>query len=95
MSTCLFDTPYASSGDQISSPCVIEYACAPLEETLTDGNLNANSTDTYSYCDAGEEGFGGKPLNWCISCLQASSEQQYLSNCMFPSPPSILQWPVC
>ncbi|KAH7152345.1 hypothetical protein B0J13DRAFT_548166 [Dactylonectria estremocensis] len=81
ISTCLFSIPAAPSFD-VDSPCVIDYGCQPLGEALTSDNLTSTSNDTYGYCDADDGQFMGSKLKGCISCLQSSGNQVYLSNFM-------------
>ncbi|KAH7166086.1 hypothetical protein EDB81DRAFT_781287 [Dactylonectria macrodidyma] len=81
ISTCLFSVPAAPAFD-VDSPCVIDYGCQPLGEALTSDNLTSTSNDTYGYCDADDGQFMGSKLKGCISCLQSSGNQVYLSNFM-------------
>ncbi|KAH6987509.1 hypothetical protein BKA56DRAFT_728389 [Ilyonectria sp. MPI-CAGE-AT-0026] len=81
ISTCLFSIPAAPSFE-IDSPCVIDYGCQPFRESLTFDNLNSTSNETYGYCEADDGVFMGSKLKGCISCLQSSGNQVYLSNFM-------------
>lgn len=84
ISTCLFSIPAAPSFD-VDSPCVIDYGCQPFRESLTFDNLTSTSNETYGYCEADDGVFMGSKLKGCISCLQSSGNQVYLSNCMSTS----------
>ena len=64
----------------MNSPCLINYACLPLKNVLV-SSLN-DTTDTYGYCSSNGSNLAGNFLNACISCLQASSNQIYMANCM-------------
>ncbi|KAF7549049.1 hypothetical protein G7Z17_g6668 [Cylindrodendrum hubeiense] len=79
ISTCLFSIPNAPSFD-VDSPCVIDYGCQPLKESVTFDKLASKSNETYGYCDADDGEFMGSKLKGCISCLQSSGNQVYLSN---------------
>ncbi|CAM1508346.1 Fc.00g051940.m01.CDS01 [Cosmosporella sp. VM-42] len=82
ISTCLFSVPNKPLETDIDSPCVIDYACRPLKDPLTADNLSSTSNDTYGYCSTDNGEFRGKTLWPCISCLQSSGDQVYLSNFM-------------
>ncbi|KAI9149215.1 hypothetical protein HJFPF1_11264 [Paramyrothecium foliicola] len=82
LSTCLFSIPDESSDHFVNSPCIIEHACRPLRYSLTADALLANNTNTYGYCIADGGSFQGDSLKPCVSCLQASNDQSYLSNFM-------------
>ncbi|KAK7421818.1 hypothetical protein QQX98_002034 [Neonectria punicea] len=81
ISTCLFSLPAAPAFD-VDSPCVIDYGCQPLRDPLTYDNLTSKPGDTYGYCESDDQGFMGSKLKPCISCLQSSGDQVYLSNFM-------------
>ena len=72
----------SSTGTAVNSPCLIQYACLPLKNALLSG-ITDPAADTYGYCSANNSAFGGQFLNSCISCLQASSDQVYISNCQY------------
>jgi hypothetical protein len=89
--TCLFglnDTDVSStsnttsSGKVINSPCLINSACLPMKDSLMT-TINDPLADPYAYCTANGTKFPSPNLNWCKSCLQASGNQVYLSNCEF------------
>uniref|UniRef100_A0A8H7TSI6 LPXTG-domain-containing protein n=1 Tax=Bionectria ochroleuca TaxID=29856 RepID=A0A8H7TSI6_BIOOC len=80
-STCLFGLPSPAS-TQMNSPCILDNACKNLKGPLTEDNLNASRTDTYGYCDAASGAFKEKAVWPCVKCLQATSDQKYLSNFM-------------
>lgn len=81
MSSCLFDYPAPVADNEIDSPCVIDFACKPLKASLISDHLDPDSQDTWDYCDANGGSFVGSNLDSCISCLQASNDQAYMSNC--------------
>jgi hypothetical protein len=65
---------------------LINYACLPLKNAMLSG-MNDQGSDTYGYCSANNSAFQGQYLNSCITCLQASSDQVYMSNCVLPTHP--------
>ncbi|KAI0471779.1 hypothetical protein GGR56DRAFT_90914 [Xylariaceae sp. FL0804] len=76
---CLFGFPNASAASEISSPCDIDFACAPLKTALEAGNLSANGAE-YGYCWADDYSFSGAQLQSCQQCFASSSSQVYLAN---------------
>ncbi|KAL7625229.1 hypothetical protein AAE478_004444 [Parahypoxylon ruwenzoriense] len=76
---CLFSFPHAPP-NPISSPCDIDYGCAPLAESLMYGSLNPGNGSTYGYCAAGNGGINNSTVDACYQCFQASTDQVYLSN---------------
>ncbi|KAG9255379.1 uncharacterized protein F5Z01DRAFT_51219 [Emericellopsis atlantica] len=81
LSTCLFDKPESDKNRQISSPCVLKYACEPLEASLTDDDLKAQAENTWDYCDADDASFEKSKVWKCVECLRIQ-EFSYLSNFM-------------
>lgn len=79
-SVCLWGWP--THKKNVSSPCDIDYACHPLQKALETGNLNPANETEYQYCTAGGSVFQSSSVQNCIQCLQASSDQNYMSNCM-------------
>jgi hypothetical protein len=80
ISTCLFGNPREVE-NPVNSPCIIDYACLPLEDSLA---VDFNSTDdkgTWAYCDEKKDQFTVAKLQSCVSCLKASTDQSYLANC--------------
>ncbi|KAK8859316.1 hypothetical protein PGQ11_010050 [Apiospora arundinis] len=75
---CMFSFPGTTRN--ISSPCDINYACAPLQKSLISGNLDPVNGAQYDYCSADGGNFMGKSLNSCVQCLQSSTNQVYTSN---------------
>ncbi|KAG7125983.1 hypothetical protein HYQ44_001023 [Verticillium longisporum] len=74
LNTCLFDESTA-----VNSPCIINYACEPLEDALRTG-LTTPGEQNFDYCTA-DEGAFSKKWHWsCVSCLKSSGTQVYLSN---------------
>ncbi|EEY14091.1 conserved hypothetical protein [Verticillium alfalfae VaMs.102] len=74
LNTCLFDDSTA-----VNSPCIINYACEPLEDALRTG-LSTPGEQNFDYCTA-DEGAFSKKWHWsCVSCLKSSGTQVYLSN---------------
>jgi hypothetical protein len=88
INTCLFSYPQKPPGGALDSPCLINYGCSPLQAPLTADKLVANPDDAWDYCSADSSSFMGSNLGSCISCLQSSTDQVYLSNCMFAQPTS-------
>lgn len=82
VSTCLWGVPDEPADDFANSPCVTEYACEPLKESLIADKLSPTNNQTYGYCSANGGVFNGPNIKSCTSCLQASSDQAYLSNFM-------------
>ncbi|KAK0383357.1 hypothetical protein NLU13_9270 [Sarocladium strictum] len=81
LSTCLFGNPREVQ-DPVNSPCIIDYACLPLEDSLTVG-FNSTADDdqgTWAYCDKNKDQFTTAKLQSCVSCLKASTDQSYLAN---------------
>ncbi|KAI1487287.1 hypothetical protein F5X96DRAFT_681353 [Biscogniauxia mediterranea] len=74
---CLYGFPNVSKA--ISSPCDIDYGCAPLKKALETGILN--STDNqYEYCTADGGKFTDSQLQSCVQCFASSSNQEYMAN---------------
>ncbi|KAF7561285.1 hypothetical protein G7046_g2841 [Stylonectria norvegica] len=80
ISACLFSIPSVVKDADVDSPCVIDYACGPLKAPLTADKMKADPGSTYGYCTASNDTFMGNHLNPCISCLQSSGNQVFLSN---------------
>ncbi|KFA49448.1 hypothetical protein S40293_05753 [Stachybotrys chartarum IBT 40293] len=78
LSSCLFSFPNELP-NIVDSPCVTEYACGPMREPLTTGDLEAGDDDTYGYC-ATDDGVFERRQQWCVNCLRASADQAYLAN---------------
>ncbi|KAK8079096.1 hypothetical protein PG994_002903 [Apiospora phragmitis] len=76
---CMYSFPGTTRN--ISSPCDINYACAPLKKSLIAGNLDPVNGAQYDYCSADGGKFMGQNLNSCVQCLQSSTNQVYTSNC--------------
>lgn len=76
---CLYGFPEPVSN--ISSPCDINYACAPLKTALETGGLDDSAVNaTYDYCSADNGKFNGSSVDSCVQCLQSSTDQVYVSN---------------
>jgi hypothetical protein len=82
ISTCLFAVPNEPVDHFSNSPCITSYACKPMEAPLIADKLSADNDDTFGYCSANDGVFLGKYLKPCISCLQVTPDQVYLSNFM-------------
>lgn len=76
MDKCLYNDTKSSS-----SPCNIDYACAPLKTALEAGNLNPSNGTQLDYCTADGGAFSGSQLDNCIQCFRSSSSQFFMSNC--------------
>ncbi|KAI1505623.1 hypothetical protein F5X99DRAFT_214311 [Biscogniauxia marginata] len=74
---CLYGFPNASRG--ISSPCDIDYGCAPLKKALETGILSPTG-DQYAYCTADGGKFTPSQLDDCVQCFASSSNQEYMAN---------------
>ncbi|KAK8062363.1 hypothetical protein PG997_014460 [Apiospora hydei] len=75
---CLYS--YPGSTQNISSPCDINYACAPLKTALTSGIPDGDISNPYGYCSADGGKFTSRSLDSCVQCLKSSSSQAYISN---------------
>ncbi|KAI1468556.1 uncharacterized protein F4812DRAFT_372841 [Daldinia caldariorum] len=64
----------------ISTPCDIDYGCAPLAESLKYGISNLNNASEFGYCTAGNGAFKNESVEACYQCFQASDDQVYLAN---------------
>lgn len=73
--TCLFNDETA-----VNSPCIINYGCEPLEDAVATG-LSDPGEKHYDYCTADDDVFMDTKHWACVSCLQGSADQVYLSNC--------------
>jgi len=76
---CLFG--YPDNAQTIGGSCLTSTACGPLSTSLESGALNANNGSTYDYCTVDDGAFMSQPLEPCIKCLSAQSDNSYLSNC--------------
>ncbi|KAI5924157.1 hypothetical protein F4810DRAFT_665957 [Camillea tinctor] len=74
---CLFGFPNVSQ--EISSPCDIDYGCAPLKKALETGILNSTAGQ-YEYCTADGGRFTATQLDSCVQCFASSSNQEYMAN---------------
>jgi len=81
LATCLFAEPHALPNYTLDSTCNIDQACKPLKDPLTADGLDPVPKQTSGYCTANDGTFMGSHLSSCISCLQATEGQVYLSNC--------------
>ncbi|OTA90249.1 hypothetical protein M434DRAFT_398126 [Hypoxylon sp. CO27-5] len=77
LDVCLFGFPNATK--PVSSPCDIDYGCAPLAEALKYG-LNTNNGTEFGYCTAGNGAFSNSTIETCYQCFRSSADQIYLSN---------------
>ncbi|KAK6951754.1 hypothetical protein Daesc_006277 [Daldinia eschscholtzii] len=75
---CVFGSPDAPKS--ISSPCDIDFGCAPLAQSLKYGISNPNNASEYGYCTAGNGAFKNESVEACYQCFQASDNQVYLAN---------------
>ncbi|KAF3064546.1 hypothetical protein GL218_02182 [Daldinia childiae] len=75
---CVFGSPNAPKA--ISSPCDIDYGCAPLAQSLKYGISNPNNASEFGYCTAGNGAFKSESVEACYQCFQASDNQAYLAN---------------
>ncbi|UNI18958.1 hypothetical protein JDV02_005187 [Purpureocillium takamizusanense] len=82
LTTCLFSEPEAPPNGTAGSACNIERACKPLKAPLTEGGVKPVPQDYLGFCTAHDGAFMGSNLAPCISCLQATSGEAYLSNFM-------------
>ena len=82
LGTCLYG--FGDEDKVINSPCVIGWACGPLEDAILAGDLDAGDAqgdDALEYCSAGNGSLFGNTLKSCINCLKSSSDETYLGNC--------------
>ncbi|TWU73808.1 hypothetical protein ED733_004555 [Metarhizium rileyi] len=82
LSTCLYASPKAAKNGTVAAQCNIDRACKNLKGPLTQPGFNANPNTTWDYCTANNGAFMGASLPPCISCLQATEGEVYLSNFM-------------
>ncbi|KAI1214731.1 uncharacterized protein F4807DRAFT_404363 [Annulohypoxylon truncatum] len=78
LDVCLFAFPKAQKS--VSSPCDIDYGCAPLAESLKYDLLNPNNGSEFGYCTADNGSFKDPAVEACYQCFQASTDQIYMSN---------------
>ncbi|KAH7318581.1 hypothetical protein B0I35DRAFT_479072 [Stachybotrys elegans] len=78
LSSCLFSIPNEPV-NYVGSPCVLDYACEPLRDSLSEDDFDPDNQDAYGYCSA-NDGVFERRYRSCVGCLQASTEQTYLSN---------------
>lgn len=81
---CLYSFP--ATPKSRSSPCDIDFACAPLKKALISGGLEPSNDTAYGYCSADGGNFLGSNLAPCIQCLQSTTDQVYTSNCESDGP---------
>lgn len=81
LTTCLFSKPEPPLQQVEDTPCIIDHACKPLMTPLTFDNLTGNPDETWDYCTADDGSFMAQSLWPCISCLETTDDQTYLSNC--------------
>ncbi|KND93539.1 hypothetical protein TOPH_01708 [Tolypocladium ophioglossoides CBS 100239] len=82
ITTCLFSEPAPPPNGTVHSPCDIGQACKPLKAPLTDDGVKPVPQNAWGYCTANDGAFMGSNLSPCISCLQATQGEAYLSNFM-------------
>ncbi|SPN97652.1 uncharacterized protein DNG_01165 [Cephalotrichum gorgonifer] len=80
LGTCLYG--FEDEAKTISSPCVISWACEPLQDAILAGNLEPDTSDAFGYCAAGNGSLFGNTLKACVDCLKASDDESYLGNFM-------------
>lgn len=83
LGTCLYG--FDDEEKVINSPCIISWACEPLEEAILSGSLDPDD-DPLGYCSAGNGSLFGSTLRSCINCLKSSDDETYLANCEFKEP---------
>lgn len=81
LTTCMYAAPKAVKNGTVASQCNIDKACMAMKEPLIEPGFNANPNTTWDYCTANNGAFMGPNLSPCISCLQATEGEAYLSNC--------------
>ncbi|KAI1390822.1 uncharacterized protein F4822DRAFT_163959 [Hypoxylon trugodes] len=74
LDVCVFGFPKTEKS--VSSPCEIDYGCAPLADSLKTDLLSPNNGSEFGYCS----GLGNSSVEACSQCFQASTDQVYLSN---------------
>lgn len=72
---CIFGFPNATG--VASTPCSTSFACGELKDALTGDNLKKSD---YSYCP-GSGAMADDVVSKCLSCVAASDDQDYLTNC--------------
>jgi hypothetical protein len=81
LGTCLYG--FGDEEKVINSPCVISWACEPLEDAILSGDLDADESDHFGYCSAGDGSLFGSTLKACVDCLKTSDDESYLGNCEY------------
>ena len=81
LGTCLYG--FDDEKKVINSPCIISWACEPLEEAILSGGLDPDGDDPFGYCSAGNGSLFGSTLRSCVNCLKSSDDEAYLGNCKF------------
>ncbi|KAK2606182.1 hypothetical protein QQS21_003352 [Conoideocrella luteorostrata] len=93
LSTCLYGSPNAVKDGTVAAQCDLGRACKPLKEPLIAAGFDANPNSTWDYCTAKDGTFMGASLSPCISCLQATQGEVYLSNFMTALKAGCMQQP--
>lgn len=84
ISTCLYAAPNAPLNGTVARQCNIDTACSALKAALTSDDVKPNPNTTWQYCTSQDGAFMSPELSVCISCLQATDGEVYLSNCKKP-----------
>ncbi|KLO79891.1 Uncharacterized protein LW93_7336 [Fusarium fujikuroi] len=77
---CLYSYPNAVDSGTVNSPCNIESSCGSLENALTTSLPQKSNDEQFTYCEADDSIIKSASYKECISCLQSTSDQKYLSN---------------
>ncbi|KID82638.1 hypothetical protein MGU_10050 [Metarhizium guizhouense ARSEF 977] len=80
ISTCLYAAPNAPLNGTVARQCNINTACSALKAALTSDDVKPNPNTTWQYCTSQDGAFMSPELSVCISCLQATEGEVYLSN---------------
>lgn len=82
LGTCLYASPKAAKNGTVAAQCDKDRACKPLKAPLVAPGFDGNPNSPWNYCTEKDGAFMGGNLSPCISCLQATEGEVYLSNFM-------------
>ncbi|KHN95770.1 uncharacterized protein MAM_06382 [Metarhizium album ARSEF 1941] len=80
LTTCMYGAPKTAKNGTVATQCNTDKACKAMKEPLIEPGFNGTPDTTWDYCTANNGAFMGPNLSPCISCLQATEGQVYLSN---------------
>lgn len=79
---CLYSYPDAVESGTVNSPCNIQSSCGSLENAMKTSLLKTNPDNQFDYCEADDSIIKSSSYKECLGCLETTSNQQYLANCV-------------